>query len=191
MFSIPCQREQVYDNLAYVMVQSYPRFSRSPVQSPIVQKYVLEQPDEMIADGCAYSYLLDYYHNSTISTPEMVTTPASQRDSQLIVSQDLPPPYTDCVSSSKRDPLEKQMLELPPTPRTPAADDMLVEDAPSRHVEYLSHDWSEEDLRASRRYVRSHRDKYENNARLENAAWRAWTKLRDNLGTISPAALNW
>lgn len=75
--------------------------------------------------------------------------------------------------------------------RTPAADDISVEQKPSRHVDYLSHEWSEQDLRESWRYVRFHRDKYENSARLENAAWRAWAKLRDNLGTVSPVALNW
>jgi hypothetical protein len=77
------------------------------------------------------------------------------------------------------------------TPQISAADDSLVDEEPSRHVDYLSHEWKEEDIWASWRYVVAHREVYENSVRLENASWRTWTKLRHNLGTISPDSLNW
>ncbi|KAJ5248647.1 hypothetical protein N7468_000098 [Penicillium chermesinum] len=74
---------------------------------------------------------------------------------------------------------------------TPAADDSSVEDEPSRHVDYLSHDWREEDIWASWRYVAARRNDYSNGPRLENASWRTWAKAKNNLGTISPDTLNW
>ena len=189
MFSIPCQREPVYDSSAYIMVQSYPYFSPTKARSPIAQRYALEHPGELIAKVCAYSYLLDDQH-STISNNSPAPPSASQPD-PVVITQDLPPPYEACVSSSRPKSQEVQMLKCRTKLRTPAADDISVEEKPSRHVDYLSHGWSEQDLRESWRYVRFHRDKYENSARLENAAWRAWAKLRDNLGTVSPVALNW
>lgn len=73
----------------------------------------------------------------------------------------------------------------------PAADDSSIEYEPSRHVDYLSHEWREEDVWASWRYVTKHRDTYSNGLRLENASWRTWMKLKQGLGTISPEALNW
>lgn len=73
----------------------------------------------------------------------------------------------------------------------PAADDTSVEDEPSRHVDYLAHEWKEEDIWASWRYVTARRGDYSNGVRLENASWRTWAKAKNNLGTISPETLNW
>ncbi|KXG51676.1 Protein of unknown function DUF1752 [Penicillium griseofulvum] len=77
------------------------------------------------------------------------------------------------------------------TLQTPSADDSLIEDEPSRHVDYLSHDWKEEDIWSSWRYVTSRRNDYSNGVRLENASWRTWAKAKHNLKTISPESLNW
>lgn len=74
---------------------------------------------------------------------------------------------------------------------TPAADDTSVEAEPSRHVDYLSHDWREEDIWASWRYVTARKSDYSNGVRLENASWRTWAKAKNNLPTISPETLNW
>lgn len=74
---------------------------------------------------------------------------------------------------------------------SPAADDSSVEDEPSRHVDYLAHEWKEEDIWASWRYVTSRKNDYSNGVRLENASWRTWAKAKNNLGTISPETLNW
>lgn len=75
--------------------------------------------------------------------------------------------------------------------QAPSADDTLIEDEPSRHVDYLSHDWKEEDIWSSWRYVTSRRNDYSNGVRLENASWRTWAKAKHNLKTISPESLNW
>ncbi|KAJ6190093.1 hypothetical protein N7519_000114 [Penicillium mononematosum] len=77
------------------------------------------------------------------------------------------------------------------TLQAPSADDTLIEDEPSRHVDYLSHDWKEEDIWSSWRYVTSRRNDYSNGVRLENASWRTWAKAKHNLKTISPESLNW
>ncbi|EPS31903.1 hypothetical protein PDE_06862 [Penicillium oxalicum 114-2] len=75
--------------------------------------------------------------------------------------------------------------------QTPAADDTSVEEEPSRHVDYLSHEWREEDIWASWRYVTARKESYSNGVRLENASWRTWAKAKHRLGTISPETLNW
>lgn len=72
-----------------------------------------------------------------------------------------------------------------------AGDDSSIEREPTRHVDYLSHNWREEDVWSSWRYIVDRKDTYEQGARLENAAWRSWSKLRFGLGTITPESLNW
>lgn len=105
-------------------------------------------------------------------------------------------------------------LEPPPSPRTAAsdgndtstltsnthtpdvenilaADDTAVGEQPTRHVDYLSHDWREEDIWSSWKHIVSNRDGFTNSARLENASWRTWIKAKNNLKTVSPETLNW
>lgn len=72
-----------------------------------------------------------------------------------------------------------------------AEDDTAVRAQPTRHVDYLSHSWSEEEIWLSWRYITSRRDEYANGIRLENAAWRTWLKKKNNLKTITPETLNW
>lgn len=52
------------------------------------------------------------------------------------------------------------------------ADDSAVQPLPSRHVNYLSHNWKEEDIWSSWRFIVSKRKGYDNSVRLENASWR-------------------
>jgi hypothetical protein len=70
-------------------------------------------------------------------------------------------------------------------------DDTAIRTMPTRHVDYLSHDWTEPDLWASWRLVTSKRKAYSNSTRLVNASWRAWGKIRSNLEPVSPERLNW
>jgi Fungal protein of unknown function (DUF1752) len=72
-----------------------------------------------------------------------------------------------------------------------ARDDLSMQTEPSRHVDYLSHTWSEEDVWSSWKHIFSKRGAYKNSARLENASWRAWSKSKYKLKTISPDTLNW
>ena len=78
-----------------------------------------------------------------------------------------------------------------PEPLERAEDDIAIRVGPSRHIDYLSHDWREEDILPSWRQVVSNRKTYNNSARLENAAWRTWEKTRSNLKTVPADRLNW
>ncbi|KIW65285.1 hypothetical protein PV04_07556 [Phialophora macrospora] len=70
-------------------------------------------------------------------------------------------------------------------------DDQAIEPEPTRHVDYLSHEWKEEDIWKSWSYVSHRRGSLANATRLENASWRSWTKAKNRLRTISPETLNW
>ena len=78
-----------------------------------------------------------------------------------------------------------------PLPTPTVADDTAVRDEPSRHVDYLSHNWQEEDIAASWRHIVSQRKTYGPQSRLENASWRTWAKSKNRLATVSPDMLNW
>lgn len=72
-----------------------------------------------------------------------------------------------------------------------AEDDTAVRTQPSRHVDYLSHNWKEEDIWSSWKLIVSKRNAYNNSSRLENASWRTWMKAKYKLKTVSPETLNW
>ncbi|KAF8455652.1 hypothetical protein BGX38DRAFT_1327767 [Terfezia claveryi] len=81
-----------------------------------------------------------------------------------------------------------------PDPEQPlyiAFDDNTIRHEPSRHVDYLSHNWKEEDIWSSWRYMIGKRNVYQNSARLENASWRTWAKAKYGLKTLPPERLNW
>lgn len=95
--------------------------------------------------------------------------------------------------STSPEPIEKKDSISPETPDVviTAVDDFEIKHEPSRHVDYLSHEWTEEQICSSWRYMVGKRNAYQYSARLENASWRTWAKSRFNLGTISPQKLNW
>jgi len=72
-----------------------------------------------------------------------------------------------------------------------AEDDTAVKQHPTQHVDYLSHNWREEDIWSSWRYITTKRREFANAPRLENASWRTWMKAKYGLKTVSPETLNW
>ena len=72
-----------------------------------------------------------------------------------------------------------------------ANDDSAVSTLPRGQVDYLSHDWQEEDVWRSWRNMTRQKNDIANGMRLENASWRTWWKQRNKLKTISPETLNW
>ncbi|GAA5981986.1 hypothetical protein JCM10908_004693 [Rhodotorula pacifica] len=62
---------------------------------------------------------------------------------------------------------------------------------PSICVDYLSHDWAEDDVWTSWKAMTRHKTEIANGVRLENASWRTWAKQRGKLKTVSPETLNW
>ncbi|PHH88607.1 hypothetical protein CDD83_7321 [Cordyceps sp. RAO-2017] len=107
-----------------------------------------------------------------------------------------PPPSPKTGDSYTVSPVDADNSGLVSESETPdcvehAEDDSAVTTKPSRQVDYLSHDWREEDIWSSWRYIVSKRDEFPNSRRLENASWRTWIKAKNNLKTISPEELNW
>lgn len=103
-----------------------------------------------------------------------------------------PDPKDQSTTDSKKPSLDLSTDRPRWKSQTPASDDSSIEHDPSRHVDYLSHEWKEEqDIWASWRYITAHRDAYSNGVRLENASWRTWAKSKRRLGTVTPEALNW
>ncbi len=70
-------------------------------------------------------------------------------------------------------------------------DDSAFETQPDGQVDYLSHEWREEDVWRSWRSMTRQKNAIANGMRLENASWRTWWKQRNKLKTISPETLNW
>ncbi|CAE7092480.1 unnamed protein product [Rhizoctonia solani] len=74
----------------------------------------------------------------------------------------------------------------------PVVDDAhVVSNVPRVCVDYLSHNWQEEDVWKSWRNMTRHKHEIANGVRLENASWRTWWKQRNKLRTVSPETLNW
>ncbi|KAI0642185.1 hypothetical protein C8Q79DRAFT_929196 [Trametes meyenii] len=70
-------------------------------------------------------------------------------------------------------------------------DDSSFDTLPEGQVDYLSHNWKEEDVWRSWRSMTRQKNAIANGMRLENASWRTWWKQRNGLKTISPETLNW
>jgi hypothetical protein len=108
------------------------------------------------------------------------------------------PSYDDVQRSDKVELMEPPAETAPvakrpvsPDPVERPEDDTAIRVQPSRHVDYLSHDWAEEDVWASWKHIVSKRGAYNNSARLENASWRSWAKKRSNLKTVPPETVKW
>lgn len=124
--------------------------------------------------------MLPSYDASDYSSPETHAAKASSNSG-------IAPHSTSDKDTSHPDRIETNFTTACRT----AGDDSSIEEEPERHVDYLSHEWREEDIWASWRYVVSRRNRYSNAVRLENASWRTWAKAKYNLRTVSPETLNW
>ncbi|KAK4168706.1 hypothetical protein QBC43DRAFT_105127 [Cladorrhinum sp. PSN259] len=113
-----------------------------------------------------------------------------------VVEEPSPSPVSGYAYTSQSPPIghgESTSTSRPGTPEfcERAEDDIALKAQPSRHVDYLSHNWREEDIWSSWKHIVSRRGDYSNSARLENASWRTWMKAKNNLSTVSPETLNW
>ncbi|RAH71055.1 protein phosphatase regulator REG1 [Aspergillus aculeatinus CBS 121060] len=198
--------------------EEHSRFSPDSFRSPITQTYFIEEPEIATAKSAVHGFHSRAYANPIGSmhprdppSPDLALSAADhfsstatafsslslnvgddQDDSELILpsydSHQFIPKEPEALSEVSVDSsadLQRWRAQ------TPAADDSSIEDEPSRHVDYLSHEWRQEDIWASWRYVVARRSAYDNGVRLENASWRTWGKLKMNLGTVSPETLNW
>lgn len=102
-----------------------------------------------------------------------------------------PPRPTAMRQSASDTSLAKPELPERSERQPTAGDDTAIESEPTRHVDYLSHNWKEEDIWSSWRHIVAKRRSYSNWPRLENASWRTWAKSKHQLKTVSPETLNW
>jgi hypothetical protein len=98
-----------------------------------------------------------------------------------------PPTYVESWLESRR---AHAPDLLAPDYQPRCKDDSEVPITSSRSVDYLSHEWAEEDIGPTWKAVSSTKSLI-NKGRLENAIWRAWTQFKNNLSTIPPEELNW
>ncbi|KAL7958685.1 hypothetical protein V8C34DRAFT_139237 [Trichoderma compactum] len=133
----------------------------------------------------------DHFGLPPFTADKLYMPPQIQPDDNLE-----PPPSPRTGDSYTVSPAEHDSSVSTSRPDSPelsdhAEDDTAIASKPSRQVDYLSHDWREEDIWSSWRYIISKRGEFPNSARLENASWRTWMKAKNNLKTISPETLNW
>ena len=124
---------------------------------------------------------------------QFVLRPYTQHDEYRVEDLEAPtsPKTGDSYTVSPAD-ADSHSTSRPQSPSYERAeDDTAVRPQPSRHVDYLSHNWKEEDIWSSWRYIVSRRGLVANGARLENASWRSWMKAKNCLRTVSPETLNW
>lgn len=143
------------------------------------------------SEGCDNGLLHDLGDESDIVFPAYNAYPGPPTPEELE-----PPPSPRTASSPGYE--TSTTTSNPETPESycdptgGAVDDTAVGAQPTRHVDYLSHDWKEEDIWSSWKHIISNRDGFGgNSARLENASWRTWIKAKNNLKTVSPETLNW
>ncbi|KAH7326508.1 HEX2 protein-like protein [Stachybotrys elegans] len=133
----------------------------------------------------------DHFSFPSYDQPKLYIPPDLHRDYSLE-----PPPSPRTGDSFVASPTDQDSSDNTSRPGTPefgehAEDDTAATTRPTRQVDYLSHEWKEEDIWSSWRYVVARRGEFPNSARLENASWRTWVKAKNNLKTISPEELNW
>lgn len=162
----------------------------SAPSSPLLEQQAFSRAPSY-ASTPASSLSLDTRVDSDEAEVEDIPLPAFEEKKQhdpLWERVKGPEAYIDEDSSARQIDLQRvRSSELSQT----VNDDQAVEDEPTRHVDYLSHQWKEEDIWSSWRYIAARRKLYSNSLRLENASWRTWTKVKYDLQTVSPETLNW
>lgn len=149
----------------------------------------LTQPSSFASTSSSSSLTLD----TTYNLDQDLNFPSYGGGGYLSLEEDLDPPASPRTENS-------YTVPSPTTDSTPnnspdshplAEDDTAIRQEPSRHVDYLSHEWREEDIWSSWRHIVSKRKLYGERSRLENASWRTWAKQKNKLRTVPPDTLNW
>ncbi|KAH6959735.1 hypothetical protein BKA56DRAFT_601028 [Ilyonectria sp. MPI-CAGE-AT-0026] len=155
----------------------------TPISYDSVESYYTEAI--RLSQPSKEQYLLSPFpkDNYCVALDDSLETPPSPKTDDSYAA--LPAGYDNPEDTSR-----------PGTPELPeliqrAGDDSEVNVRPWGNVDYLSHDWQEEDIWSSWKYVTSRRGEYPNSARLGNAAWRTWAKRKNSLKTLPPETLNW
>lgn len=194
-FSLPEGHPRTFDRLPSPRDTSTP--DHSPATSPTVEH------------AESISTLNESYQSTPASSIDHNLCTDSEDEDQIVFpsyddvgyyggqTEDLEPPISPKDGESYTvSPVSNTISTDASRPDSPevtehAEDDTAIRSQPSRHVDYLSHNWREEDIWCSWQLIVSKRGCYSNSARLENASWRTWMKAKYKLGTVSPETLNW
>ncbi|KAF1813651.1 hypothetical protein P152DRAFT_393836 [Eremomyces bilateralis CBS 781.70] len=124
---------------------------------------------------------------------EEISFPAYGRSELPDQHEDLEPPTSPRTENSYTTPSSAGDSTETTTPDAVyhAEDDTSIKPEPTRHVDYLSYDWREEDIWSSWRHIVAQRRVLGERSRLENASWRQWAKQQNKLKTVAPESLNW
>ncbi|KAI0003989.1 protein phosphatase type 1 complex subunit Hex2/Reg1 [Xylariaceae sp. FL0662B] len=190
--------EAFHDNYRHQSVRIVPNSSPSSTPS---------SPRTLQADSSNPSYSSTPATNLSLDgqcedefqsqSDDSIVVPELDRNPYFVQLEDLePPPSPQTGDSYTVSPTDHDTSATPSRPESPsvlehAEDDTAVKHHPTQHVDYLSHNWKEEDIWSSWRYITSKRGEYSNGPRLENASWRTWAKAKYKLRTVTPETLNW
>ncbi|GAA5980209.1 hypothetical protein JCM5350_000871 [Sporobolomyces pararoseus] len=168
--------------MASVLSSPTPSFPSGSV--PIVTPPLLDSPGEIPSSTSSQPPALDPSSsspsNSSNATESQPSTPTSTSSNHSSHSSVVPAyPYNVAMAPSS--------FGGGPVPD----DSEITTRLPSICVDYLSHDWAEDDVWTSWKAMTRHKSEIANGVRLENASWRTWAKQRGKLKTISPETLNW
>ena len=168
--------------------------SSSAPSSPVVEYQDSEHLDYHSTPSSSLSLDEDYCSQeeddiqfptySDQSSTSMSKLPSLKLDTTSALERSSDPLPPDDLSAITSAPVISNTLQS-------AGDDTAVTTHPSRHVDYLSHEWAEEDIWSSWRHIVARRATLKDAQRLENAAWRTWAKSQNGLKTVSAEKLNW
>lgn len=151
-------------------------FVLSPPSTLSLNTHISDDDDDEDVDEISFPS----YHATELSGPEQPHQPSFDLESNEHE------PKSNAPTPDIATPIDDADAVI-----NPVADDIDVKQEPSRQVDYLSHDWREEDIWSSWRHIVRRRKLYGEQSRLENASWRTWTKQKYGLRTVSPETLNW
>ena len=157
-----------------------PDFSNQPSYTSTPSSLSLDETCDFQGDDILFPSYGDGLSHHALEPPESSPSPESYTadDSKQLIGT----PSRTTAPPSSSDSFETKLV---------AGDDTAIRVEPSRHVDYLSHNWREEDIWSSWRHIVAKRNVYSNSPRLENASWRTWAKSKNRLKTVSPDSLNW
>lgn len=153
-----------------------PSYNSTPSSSLSLDENCGQEEEDIVFP----SYDDSGYYDQVSETGEAETIPSPEPVAPTVPEQSA----SDTTLAKSGSP---ERSERQPT----AGDDTAIESEPTRHVDYLSHNWREEDIWSSWRHIVAKRKSYSNWPRLENASWRTWAKSKHQLKTVSPETLNW
>lgn len=169
--SVPTSPEETYT--------SFPFLSSEPTIIP------LDSSDDEEGDGIVFpAYDTEDYFNQTKELDPPVSVVSDTASTASPAS-----PVSPASPATPTSP-EKKQSDRSKIPKS-AGDDNSIEIEPTTQVDYLSHQWKDEEIWASWRLVTTKKDRFKDAIRLENASWRAWSKSKGNLPIISPERLRW